>query len=363
MTADDRLKRLAEPAGSGEDRDRLYEVGDHILYEDLDGNITDGIIESIDVWPPDAIPEAPEREAEPVRSVLDPPKNPHPFDASLALRDSILAYGVLVPVVMDNSGHIIDGQKRARIAEALGLDYPTQIGSPSDPRIVLDRPDREAISKKLTADGYAITTVAKVIGATHNTVRRDLGIEGVSGSRRVTRTPTLTDEDARALLARVTAGEAPFDIAADLGLPRLAVRNQINRARHITRHDPNVKPFAHGDTTPAAVKWRRERIVAMAEQSMTSRQIAAALEINPSQVTHLAKKYGIDITADKVVRSSRRHNSDRIVGDIANTLEGCAMSVGLAQVADLDPTQVAAWAGSIRSSIKTINRFLKEINP
>ncbi len=42
-----------------------------------------------------------------------------------ALRDDIEANGVLVPVVVDQHGRILDGNHRAAIAGELGIDYPT----------------------------------------------------------------------------------------------------------------------------------------------------------------------------------------------------------------------------------------------
>jgi ParB-like chromosome segregation protein Spo0J len=47
------------------------------------------------------------------------------LDAStaVALRDSIEMHGVVVPVVVDQHGRIIDGHHRSRIADDLGITY------------------------------------------------------------------------------------------------------------------------------------------------------------------------------------------------------------------------------------------------
>ena len=42
-----------------------------------------------------------------------------------SLRADIAANGVLVPVVVDQHGRILDGNHRAAIALDLGIDYPT----------------------------------------------------------------------------------------------------------------------------------------------------------------------------------------------------------------------------------------------
>lgn len=49
-----------------------------------------------------------------------------------ALRADIAAHGVLVPVVVDQHGRILDGNNRAAIATELGLDYPTTVVDVAD---------------------------------------------------------------------------------------------------------------------------------------------------------------------------------------------------------------------------------------
>lgn len=44
-----------------------------------------------------------------------------------ALRDSIIAEGVTVPIVIDQHGRILDGHNRAEIADGLGINYPTVV--------------------------------------------------------------------------------------------------------------------------------------------------------------------------------------------------------------------------------------------
>lgn len=53
-----------------------------------------------------------------------PPLSP---DELTALRASIEAMGVVVPVVVDQRGRVLDGHHRKRIAEELEIDYPTVV--------------------------------------------------------------------------------------------------------------------------------------------------------------------------------------------------------------------------------------------
>ncbi len=56
-----------------------------------------------------------------------------------ALRADIAANGVLVPVVKDQYGRILDGNNRAAIAAELGLDYPVTVFKVKDDRDAYDR--------------------------------------------------------------------------------------------------------------------------------------------------------------------------------------------------------------------------------
>ena len=58
-----------------------------------------------------------------------PELDPEQYDALVA---DIVANGVLVPVVKDQHGRILDGNNRAKIAEQLGIDYPVKIVEVAD---------------------------------------------------------------------------------------------------------------------------------------------------------------------------------------------------------------------------------------
>ena len=65
-----------------------------------------------------------------------PELSPEQWDALAA---DILANGVLVPVVKDQHGRILDGNNRAAIAEKLGIDYPVQVVEVADDGEAWDR--------------------------------------------------------------------------------------------------------------------------------------------------------------------------------------------------------------------------------
>ena len=74
----------------------------------------------------------------------------------------------------------------------------------------------------------------------------------------------------------------------------------------------------------------------------------------------IAREQGIAIPADMVGRT-RRPDTNRIVRETAHALEGLAISVQLADPADLDPAQAAEWAASLARSIRVLRQFLAQM--
>lgn len=111
---------------------------------------------------------------------------PAPIEA--ALRASIKAHGVLVPVAVDQHGRILDGHHRWRIAEEEGVDCPTTpIRVDSDEhgdeiartlnadRRQLDEDTRRKVVAELRANGHSVRAIAGALGVGKSTVDRDLG--------------------------------------------------------------------------------------------------------------------------------------------------------------------------------------------
>ena len=94
---------------------------------------------------------------------------------------------------------------------------------------------------------------------------------------------------------------------------------------------------------------------------MSSQQIGDRLGIGVHQVRDIASEHGIVIPADVVVGRTRRPDANRIVRQTAHALEGLAMSVQLADPADLDPTETAEWTASLARSIRVLGQFLAQM--
>lgn len=188
------------------------------------------------------------------------------------------------------------------------------------------------------------------------------------------------------------AGEAATRAGAVFGVSRASV----NRAERIQREAPDlIEPVLAGkislnaagraiserqstrtESPPSApevpqpslpkggavnVRRREERVRTMAAAGYTSRQIAPEIGVKEGTVKDIAARIGVEITADKVVGKVQRHDHNRIVAEATITLEGTVMAVGLVDVSALDPEQAKHWAASLAESLRSLNRFAKQI--
>lgn len=116
---------------------------------------------------------------------------------------------------------------------------------------------------------------------------------------------------------------------------------------------------------PGKRKWSdeafAETIRDLSSRGYTSGQIAAELEMTEPYVRERSRKLGVTITADEITRKTRRLDSDRIVTNMATTLEGLALSAPLVTLTDLDPDQIEHWATSLTDSLRTLQKFHKQI--
>lgn len=104
-----------------------------------------------------------------------------------ALKESIKRWGVLVPVLMDMNGRILDGHHRAKIAEELGIEYPTNsvaVDGDVDAEAVaitvnVDRrhmppEQRRAVVAHLRSQGHSLRAIAGAVGVSAATVHGDV---------------------------------------------------------------------------------------------------------------------------------------------------------------------------------------------
>lgn len=109
-----------------------------------------------------------------------------------ALRASIKRWGVIVPVVVDQHGQVIDGHHRKRIADELGVPCPEQVREVENDeearqlavtlntdRRHLAPEQRRQVVADLRQQGHSLRAIAGALGSSLRTIQRDLA--GVSG--------------------------------------------------------------------------------------------------------------------------------------------------------------------------------------
>ena len=103
-----------------------------------------------------------------------------------ALRASIDRFGVLVHVVKDQHGNILDGHQRARIADSLGIKYPVSIVDVADEdeareiartlneeRRAMPKEERLVQLPELLAEGHSTRAIAGALGVSQSQVMLD----------------------------------------------------------------------------------------------------------------------------------------------------------------------------------------------
>jgi hypothetical protein len=155
--------------------------------------------------------------------------------------------------------------------------------------------------------------------------------------------------------------EAVAAAKAEQDLSRANIVRKIRQRRSPAPPGPGGQVPAADSTSAVAGQLSRDLIARHAAAGMSSRQIAGRLGIDAHQVRGIAREHGIAIPADAVVGRTRRPDANRIVRQTTHALEGLAMSVVLADPADLDPAEAAEWAASLARSIRVLSRFLAQM--
>jgi hypothetical protein len=166
-------------------------------------------------------------------------------------------------------------------------------------------------------------------------------------------------DDERADAYTMTDGVTEADFEDALGEAK--AEGNLSRANVVRKIRQNRSAAPRGPGEQAAGQPPRDLIARHAAAGMSSRQIASLLGIGGHQVRDIAREHGIAIQADAVVGRTRTPDANRIVRETAHALEGLAMSVQLADPADLDPAEAAEWAASLARSIRALSQFLAQM--
>lgn len=170
-------------------------------------------------------------------------------------------------------------------------------------------------------------------------------------------------------------------VAGDLRGRALAIKNKRDEIRELVKAGvPSVeirqRLKAHSttiaevrrelgrnaiDTSRAAIAQRSKDIADMAARGFSTRQIAEAIGIGTDRVTHIAKKEGVVIHADRVVAGSRRIDPNRVVEQTVMDAENLTADVDLVAFDELDPAKLGAWIDSLKKSQRALGEFVRRL--
>lgn len=323
-----------------------------------------------------------------------------------ALARSIQEVGLLHPITLTRDGRLIAGQRRLEACRLLvWTDIPVRFADNLDDATKLLHAERDEntcrkdmLPSEKAALGASLQAIEVEAARDRQGTRTDLGRQlsgdvsttsnggktrdavgealGMSGrtydylhnAHALANDPTApTDERT---LARETL-EA-MDREGRIWEPGKKLTRKL-RAKRETREvieaskaaaDLTPKVLRRGLTSAAQAAQRRDRMRDLAPQGYTSAQIGNELGISPETVRLNARKYDIDIPADRALgKSQRRINPNRVVRETVHALEGLAMGVGLidGHLDGLDPAEISNWAASLTHSIQVINRLAKQL--
>jgi ParB-like chromosome segregation protein Spo0J len=206
-----------------------------------------------------------------------------PPSIEAALRTSIERFGVLVPVVKDQHGRIIDGHHRATVADKLGVTYRVDVIPVADDdqarelartlnadRRHLTEDQRREVAVTLRRAGHSERAIAGALGVSQPTVHRDIEratdslesvelpdrVTGLDGKSRPARRPTIVaarnDREAeRAQEALATIGDiAPARVVDVKRIERIAREAEAKQRRSEPQSERTVIDsidIRHGD--------------------------------------------------------------------------------------------------------------------
>lgn len=100
---------------------------------------------------------------------------------------------------------------------------------------------------------------------------------------------------------------------------------------------------------------------ALAADGNTSIQIADALGLSLTGCRNTLRKEHIDVPADRTTHHSRRHDSNRILDNMAMDAENLTADVNLIDFSDLDRAQSAGWIESLTASRDKLSAFIRRL--
>lgn len=145
---------------------------------------------------------------------------------------------------------------------------------------------------------------------------------------------------------------------------------EIQKAKKAAARAASKEPSLHTQDgtkrnlgkTWQAIREREETVRRMANEGYTSRQIAAEIGVTrPDAVKGIAKRIGVEITADRIVARTRHIDSTRVVEQAVLSAENVTAGVDLIDYSELDPERLDEWVSSLDRAIRDLQSFKRRL--
>ena len=123
----------------------------------------------------------------------------------------------------------------------------------------------------------------------------------------------------------------------------------------------NVVRKIRQQASPQTRDQRAEKIRDLAYEGLSSADIAKRMDMSREGIKKIATDYDIDIQADRVRGKRARIDSNKILANVAGSLDAALFSLRQINVADLDQEEAQTWIDSLIDSQKTLAREVKKI--
>jgi ParB-like chromosome segregation protein Spo0J len=300
------------------------------------------------------------------------------------LAKSMADLGLINPVTLTPDNRLVAGARRVAAARILGWEaIPARYVDNLDDAAAALRAERDENTERkamthseLVSLGLALEELEKPKAAARKAVGQRLGA-AVTNSGQDPSASRSRDREAE----EAPRGEVEEIVAGALGMSRTTYQRakkvvaavesgqpDADKARADMDATGNVAGNYHKVSPPdpgrsvAAVAQRRIRIAELAASGHSSGQIGELVGMAAPSVRNTAREHGIEIRADVVLGRSRKSvDSNRIVRETVNTLDGLAMGLPMVDPADLDRSEVDGWVASLTKSRTVINRLINDL--
>lgn len=194
--------------------------------------------------------------------------------------------------------------------------------------------------------------IADLIGCSHGLVSKVAGdIASANGGVRDIRGRALVLKQKReAVREMVLAGHQS-----------IAIRKALHAHPQVIGAVRKELGVSKADYSRRAAKERLDRIRELALEGHSSRQIAADVGLSGDHCRNLARKAGIDIPADRVIRGTHHLDPNRILAGIAMSADNLTAGANLIDYHALDRSQLADWIRSLTQARAELGALIKRL--